>query len=524
MQQPNLQGLLQVELIAQSLLQQLGKVSKVQLSLVCQAACSAVRSEVKSLKIHCDAGVTGLAGRAERLQQRFPNCTKLVVQLGDLAEASKQLPDILLAAARYGNQLTALTLEKDSDAAIYNISCFVLAAAVFLPSLQTLKVCCWEYPASTFEALSRFSQLSQLQLSSPYPGFDYRLMGPISGLTALKQLKLEMPAYLPAPPAGSFPHLSNLPQLTSLHLGTRGNDISALTSCLSLQELQVQLGANYDADALALILSELTGLTQLVLLDESREEQFARANVLPGLRRLDKLQILNFPELSGEVLRTIAGLSGLTELKGVWWVGMDEEVGEQQQGRLPVLSSLKVLDVFPGYGEDLFPFSAVPHLTKLEMNNLHAAPPIGSVIQHCTQLQRLSLGLGSYTGSLCFIRDLARLPCLSRFQVTLRRMEGFGAIGSLSQLTHLEVEFHCTVSIVELASLLPMRRLSSLVLRFAVERLHLTGGEVMAFVFGMMQLKVLELEGVGDGTQQCLITAVGKLREQVGKAPELQLS
>jgi len=203
---------------------------------------------------------------------------------------------------------------------------------------------------------------------------------------------------------------------------------------------------------------------------------------------------------------------------------MDEDVSEQQQGTLPVLSNLKVLDVFPGHGENLFPFSAVPHLTRLEMNKLYAAPPVGSVIQHCTELQHLGLGFDSYTGSLCFIRDLARLPCLSRFQLGLEGTECFGAIGSLSQLTHLELEFDCRVSIVELASLLPMRRLSSLVLRFADERLHLTGGELMALVFGMVQLEVLDMEGVEADTRQCLITAVGKLREQMGKAPELQLS
>ena len=523
MQQPTLQDLLQVELINQSLLQQLGKRSKVQLSLVCQAACNAVRSEVEALTINCAAGDTGLAGRAERLQQQFPNCRKLVVKLGSLAEASKQLPEVLCAAACYGDQLTALVLETEAGAIEHSMALPLFAAAVHLPSLQQLSVQCWEYPASTFEAISKFPHLAQLQLSTHSDSFDYHYISPLSGLTALKQLALVISPDTVPSPSGSFPQLSNLPQLTSLHLITDDNDLKALSSCSNLQDFDVAFSGAGDAAALGPILSEFTGLTRLIIKDVCSVYRPA-PTFAPALRKLSKLQILDLYELTGDVITAAAHISTLTNLTCTAWA--ETLVEPPQQQRLPLLPHLRVLTIKMDVDHPEWPFYLFPNLTSLCTRSL-AAGPLSSLVQHCKQLACLDIGwiFLSHESGPAAIRSLSRLPVLRQLHASLLAYHPYflAAVASLTRVTLFELRFSTVITLSDIATLLPMRRLSVLKLKLCRDQ-RLAEGEAMTLAFGMSQLDVLEVQGLDEATQEHLLAAVCKLRQQVGRAPELEFA
>ena len=156
-----------------------------------------------------------------------------------------------------------------------------------------------------------------------------------------------------------------------------------------------------------------------------------------------------------------------------------------------------------------------------------AAGPLSRLVEHCKQLECLDVGWMAPDDDEALpaaIRSLSRLPKLRQLHASFSEDTlSLAAVASLTRITHLGLRFLPAIDMSEIVTLLPMRCLSVLELKL-VGNERLEEGEALALVFGMSQLVVLEVPGIDKGTQELLLAAAGKLRQQVGRAPELNFA
>ena len=537
MQQPvvpplDLKELLQVDLVVQSVLKQLDKTSKRRLCLVCQGTCSAVRAESTYLSIDCDDWLQ-LAGKSSRLQQQFPKCTGLRVQLRTLAALTGKLPDLLLAASAYQSQLTSLSIVGPADDIPgTSISSALLMTSCMLPSLQSLSIYHRSYPLGACELLGRFQQLTHLFLgSTTSSGIMYGQLAALAPLTRLQHLECGFLCLEDGQPGGAFPVLPALPQLTSLHMSCADNDLQALTTCASLKHLSIMWTSEAQLLASVTVLGPLTGLTSLTLkLCSGRPEGDSPDynRLWSTLSSFIHLNVLCLPRVDMKLLKVLTPCSMLTHLAGSWGAGQAEV-----QLPLPVLHSVQV---WKGSvtSEVTAPFASLPSLRKVSCSAMTASS-IAALVKNCKEVHSLELKSfcssgapnGSWAGAA--VRSLCGLPKLQELTLVVSDSATFVAAASLRGLTELKLHCDYMASAADMALLAGLLKLSVLQLTSSM-RFWRTGifslsvSEARGLVFGLQRLKVLKVIFVDHATRQHLEEAGELLHTQFGRELALELS
>ena len=205
---------------------------------------------------------------------------------------------------------------------------------------------------SDLDPLAKLTELRSLDLSNT-PASD---LAPIMGLKNLRSLKLENTQVSDLDP------LVNLPNLQSLSLSRAISDISALSKCLALQEI----------DLIATKISDLSPLAYLPTLRTLRCLDTPVSDLSP----LAKLPVLESLALGGTLVSDIAPLSDFASLQ---FLQLWDPISDLSP--LADLTELRSLSLSLGSGSDITPLASLSKLRKLCL--------FGSPIPDLTPLARL---------------------------------------------------------------------------------------------------------------------------------------